>query len=56
MEKPDEPIFNCAICDRPIDLTTTKTNDIGQPVHEECYTLMEALKRATQRTTPKSAP
>jgi hypothetical protein len=40
--------LNCAICNKPVDLKTTKTNEAGKAVHEECYVLREVLKRATQ--------
>ena len=29
----------CGICHEPVDLRTAKTNDEGQPVHEECYAM-----------------
>lgn len=28
----------CAICNRPCDLTTCKSDEQGHPVHEHCYT------------------
>jgi len=27
----------CAICQQPVRLETAKTDEIGQPVHEDCY-------------------
>jgi hypothetical protein len=27
----------CSICNKPIDLETSKTDERGQAVHEECY-------------------
>lgn len=32
----------------PVDLKTCKTDDMGNPVHEDCYMLRELLKTATQ--------
>jgi hypothetical protein len=29
----------CVICNEPVDPRTAKTNDEGQPVHEECYAM-----------------
>lgn len=40
--------IKCAICGKPVDLQTAKTNEIGKAVHDECYVLREALKRASQ--------
>jgi hypothetical protein len=33
------PLFacNCAICHKPVCLETSKTDECGQPVHEEFY-------------------
>lgn len=42
--------FNCSVCNKPVDLKTTKTDDHGKAVHEECYVLRQALKDATQPT------
>jgi uncharacterized protein with PIN domain len=36
----------CPICKEPIELGTTKLNETGEPVHEECYVLDNRLKRA----------
>jgi hypothetical protein len=27
----------CAVCRKPVDLKTAKTDDSGKAVHEECY-------------------
>jgi hypothetical protein len=29
----------CSICNEPVEAETTKLNEIGEPVHEECYEL-----------------
>ena len=39
--------ITCVICNKPVDLKTTKTNDLGKAVHEECYVLRQVLKDAT---------
>jgi hypothetical protein len=44
--------ITCAICNKPVDITTTKTNDRGKAVHEECY-VQQALKDATRPTTSR---
>jgi len=31
-----EPLL-CAICDKPVELETSKTDEQGRAVHEECY-------------------
>jgi len=46
---------NCVICNKPVDLKTTKTNDYGEAVHEECYVLRQMLKDATQPTASQRA-
>ncbi len=40
--------LNCSICNKPVDLKTTKTNEAGKAVHEECYVLQEMLKYPTR--------
>ena len=42
--------ITCAICKKPVDLKTTKTNDRGKAVHEDCYVLRQTLKDATRPT------
>jgi hypothetical protein len=27
----------CSLCNKPVELTTTKVDENGRPVHEECY-------------------
>jgi hypothetical protein len=42
-EFPDPPnplhrsFFLCSICHQAVPIDTCKTNERGQPVHEECY-------------------
>lgn len=43
--KPRFPM--CPLCDEPVELETTKTDEDGQTIHEECYVLKLSLKKAT---------
>ena len=36
----------CSICGKPVDLETSKTDDDGQAVHEECYAASLAQPRS----------
>jgi hypothetical protein len=42
-------ITQCALCDKPVPLDTSKTDENGKAVHEECYLLKMRLKRATSK-------
>ena len=45
---PDAPqLPRCSLCDRPVLLETSKTDEYGKAVHEECYALKMRLKQAT---------
>jgi hypothetical protein len=37
----------CILCNNPVPLGNSKTNEDGKAVHEECYLLRMRLKRAT---------
>jgi len=37
----------CILCNNPVPLGSSKTNEDGKAVHEECYLLRMRLKRAT---------
>jgi hypothetical protein len=37
----------CAVCNRPVQLETSKTDENGKAVHGECYVLKVKLIRAT---------
>jgi hypothetical protein len=37
----------CSICEKPVNLESTKADEYGRTIHEECYTLKMKLKRAT---------
>ena len=56
MAQAAQPEHICAICNQPVDLRTTKTNDHGKAVHEKCYFLRQSLLRATQATNQRPAP
>ena len=43
------PIF--PLCNEPVELETTKTNEDGEAVHEECY----VLAVQANRTNPSAA-
>ena len=46
-----DPEFNCAICNKPVNLRTTKTNEYGKTVHERCSARKQALIRAALAVT-----
>ena len=48
---PDEPgIVRCYLCDKPVSLEISKTDESGKAVHEECYLLKIRLREvATAR-------
>lgn len=37
----------CALCHKPVPLESSKTDENGKAVHEECYALWLRLKQAT---------
>ena len=43
--------INCTICNKPVDLKTSKIDANGKAVHDECYFLSVAVKRATEPAT-----
>jgi hypothetical protein len=56
MAQAAQPEFNCAVCNKPVDLKTAKTNERGEVVHERCYARKQVLIRATQGTNQRPAP
>ena len=49
---PDAPhLPRCSLCDKPVLLETSKTDEYGKALHEECYSLKMRLKQAT--STPE---
>ena len=41
----------CCICNKPVPLETSKTDEHGSAIHEECYLLKLNLHRATSDGT-----
>jgi hypothetical protein len=41
----------CSICDKPVQLENSKTDEDGKAIHEECYIL-----KLKQNHAPKPAP
>ena len=37
----------CYLCNRPVPLESCKTDENGEAMHEECYTLKLRLRNAT---------
>jgi hypothetical protein len=46
--------FSCSICNEFVELETAKSDEFGQPVHEECYAQQISLKRSI-RPPPEAA-
>lgn len=46
MAQAPQPEVNCAICNKPVNLRTTKTDERGKAVHERCSARKQALIRA----------
>jgi hypothetical protein len=49
---PRRRYFSCSICNEFVELETAKINEIGKPVHEECY-VQEISPRRSIRPPPK---
>jgi hypothetical protein len=47
MAHPSQTEIRCSICNKPVDLKTTKTDDNGRAVHAECYTTTVTAKQPT---------
>jgi hypothetical protein len=39
----------CLLCGKPVSLDTSKTDENGKAIHEECYVLRMRLRRATSK-------
>lgn len=39
----------CLLCGKPVPLDTSKTDENGKAIHEECYVLRMRLRRATSK-------
>lgn len=46
------PLPICDICNKPVKIETSKTDELGRVVHEGCYLLRIGVKRTP--TAPKS--
>jgi len=44
----------CFLCGKPVPLSTSKTDENGNAIHEECYVLRMRLRRATRKDDPHS--
>jgi len=42
-------LTRCTLCDNPVPLDSSKADENGKAMHEECYTLKLQLKRATSK-------
>jgi len=40
-------LLRCSLCQKPVPLESSKTDENGKAVHEECYALRWRLKQAT---------
>jgi hypothetical protein len=46
------PFLTCRICDQPVQLETTKVDEHGKAVHEECYFLRVSSKPHDSKGPP----
>jgi len=46
----------CGICHEPVKIETSKTDEAGRAVHEECYLLKVKLHRATSSQIVNDVP
>ncbi len=51
MASSGKPKINCSICNKPVDLKTSKVDANGKAVHSGCYVLSVAVKRPTEPIT-----
>jgi hypothetical protein len=54
MDQSGKSLLNCFICNEPVSLETTKTDEAGNAVHEECYVLR--LSKQTTQTIQSTQP
>jgi hypothetical protein len=43
----------CVICSKPVHLVECKVNDLGEPVHEDCYAQRLKEESARHKDTPR---
>jgi hypothetical protein len=54
MSNMSSPLTICSLCKLPVHLEASKTDENGQPVHEECYVLhLSLLKKQPPTSTRK---
>ncbi len=41
--------LTCSICNEAVELETAKTDESGQPVHEECYVQKVGIRSGGER-------
>jgi hypothetical protein len=41
----------CCLCDRPIEIEHSKTDEYGRAIHEQCYVARLALEMATKQAS-----
>jgi hypothetical protein len=51
-----EHTYHCWLCGHAVDLETSKTDEHGMAVHEECYALKLALANEWTRLMPRKPP
>ena len=49
------PVFNCAICNKPVDLEGAKVDGNGKAVHADCYVLSVASKTTPPTDRPPAS-
>jgi hypothetical protein len=45
----------CSVCSEPVELDTAKVNEVGNPIHEECYVVKDSLRKATTLSLKSSS-
>jgi hypothetical protein len=52
-----QPIFECAICGKPVSLEESKVDAVGKAVHEDCYVSKIKMKiKSGRQIAPPSNP
>ena len=46
MPKPRSSLLVCSICKKPVELETSKTDEHGLAVHEDCYASKISLRKS----------
>lgn len=45
-------LARCQVCDEPVPLEASKTDENGKAVHEECYAIKVRLRQTTTPSNP----